>query len=126
MAAELKRDSGGAQALGNVAELRLGLFVSGLHRSAIAGAKESGGDTGASQSDDQHALSREIHSRAQPSSPQLQSRERKERENERCDPEAHDDFRFAPAEKLEMMMQRGHAEDALARELERAHLQNHR
>src|SRR5260370_2002507 len=58
--------------------------------------------------------------------PQLQRGERKQRKNQSHDPTAHDDFRFAPAGQFEMMMQRRHAEDALACQPERRHLQNDR
>src|SRR5258707_5050632 len=55
-------------------------------------------------------------------SPQLQRGEASERQHHRDDPEADHDLRLGPAELLEMMMDRRHAEDALARELERHHL----
>ena len=42
------------------------------------------------------------------------------------DPEAHDHLRLGPALELVVMMDRRHAEDALAGELERGHLQDHR
>src|SRR6202049_1854781 len=58
--------------------------------------------------------------------PQFQRRQRKQREDQRRDPEPHDNFRFAPSSQLEMMVQRRHAEDALTRQAERGHLQNHR
>src|SRR6266566_6541796 len=58
--------------------------------------------------------------------PQLQRRQRKQRKNQRGDPKPHDHFRFAPTEQFEMMMNGRHAEDALAAQFERAHLQNHR
>src|SRR6266446_9980995 len=57
--------------------------------------------------------------------PQFQRRQRKQRKNQRSDPEAHDHFRFAPTKQFEMMMDGRHAEDALAAQLERAYLQNH-
>src|SRR5437660_3141794 len=57
--------------------------------------------------------------------PQLQRRQRKQRKNQRGDPKPHDHLRFAPTEQFEMMMNGRHAEDALAAQFERAHLQNH-
>src|SRR6266446_4066105 len=57
--------------------------------------------------------------------PQFQRRQREQREYQCCDPEAHDHFRFAPAHQFEMVMDRRHAKDALAPQLERPHLQNH-
>src|SRR5579863_5973714 len=59
-------------------------------------------------------------------SAQFQRGQRKQREDQRYDPETHDDFRFAPAQQFEMMMQRGHAKNALTGELERADLDDHR
>src|ERR1700682_3457616 len=58
--------------------------------------------------------------------PQFQRRQGKQREDQRRDPEPHDNFRFAPSSQLEMMMQRGHAENTLPCQAERRHLQNHR
>src|SRR5204862_4537068 len=58
--------------------------------------------------------------------PQFQGRQREQRKHQRRNPEPHDHFRFAPAKQLEMMVDGRHAEDALAAQLERAHLQNHR
>src|SRR5271169_635437 len=55
-------------------------------------------------------------------SPQLQSGEADHRQHESDDPEPHDDLRLGPAELLEMMMNRRHAEDPPARQLERGHL----
>src|SRR5207302_3466541 len=55
--------------------------------------------------------------------PQLQSRQREQRKDQRCNPEPHDHFRFASAKQLEMMMNGRHATDALAAQLERSHLQ---
>src|SRR5882762_604808 len=57
--------------------------------------------------------------------PQLQCRQRKQGKNQRGDPKPHDHFRFAPTEQFEMVMDGGHAKDALAAQLERTHLQNH-
>src|SRR5260370_33388172 len=57
---------------------------------------------------------------------QLQRRQSKQRKNQRGDPKPHDYFRFAPTEQFEMVMNGRHAEDALAAQFERAHLQNHR
>src|SRR5260370_13058171 len=57
---------------------------------------------------------------------QLQSRQRKEREAQPRDHQAHNHFGLAPAQQFKMMMDRRHAEDALATQFERAHLQNYR
>src|ERR1700722_13605430 len=43
--------------------------------------------------------------------PQFQGRQRKQRKNQRDDPEAHDYFRLAPAYQFEMMVDRGHAKN---------------
>src|SRR5690606_41063935 len=59
-------------------------------------------------------------------SPDLERGEAHEHEDERDDPEAHDDARLRPALELEVMMQRRHLEDALAGEAEGQHLQDHR
>src|SRR5258706_239250 len=58
-------------------------------------------------------------------SPELQCRQREQREDEGHDPEADDDLRILPADQLEVMMERRHAEDPLAGELEGADLQDH-
>ena len=50
-------------------------------------------------------------------SPELQGREAGDREDRGDDPEADDDGRLLPALLLEVVVQRRHAEDALAREL---------
>src|SRR5437660_8191867 len=55
-------------------------------------------------------------------SSQLQRGKAGERQHHRDDPEADHDLRFGPALLLEMMVQRRHAEHALARHLERHHL----
>src|SRR5688572_5449732 len=59
-------------------------------------------------------------------SPQLQGCEAKQGQHHRHDPEADHDGGLGPAQLLVMMMDRGHAEDALAGELERDHLHHHR
>src|SRR4051812_29593134 len=59
-------------------------------------------------------------------SSQFQRREPGKREHNRDDPESDHDLRLGPALLLEMMMQRRHAEHALAREAERDHLHDHR
>ena len=46
--------------------------------------------------------------------PQLQRRQRKQREHQRQDPEAGDHLRLGPSSQLEVVMQRSHAEDAFA------------
>src|ERR1700720_1404077 len=50
--------------------------------------------------------------------PQLQRGEAGQRQHHRDDPEPDHDLRLGPAQLLEMMMDRRHLEDALARELE--------
>src|SRR5258706_3396340 len=60
-----------------------------------------------------------------PASAQLQGGEADQRQHHGDDPEADDDCGFAPAELFEMMMDRRHLEDALARGLERDHLYHH-
>src|SRR6202049_5063076 len=57
--------------------------------------------------------------------PQFQGRQRKQRKYQSGDPEAHDDFRFAPSLQLEMVMERRHPENALAGHAKRRYLQNH-
>src|SRR5262245_29207369 len=59
-------------------------------------------------------------------SPELQRREREERQHERDDPEPNDDLRLGPALHLVVMVQRGHPEHAPARELERRDLDDDR
>src|SRR5579883_2232655 len=59
-------------------------------------------------------------------SPQLQGRKADHRQDEGDDPETHDDLRLGPAELLEMMVDRRHAEDALAGHLERSDLHDDR
>src|ERR1700755_130026 len=59
------------------------------------------------------------------SSPQLQRGEARERQHHGDDPEADHDLRLGPAQLLEVMMDRGHAEHAPAGELERKHLHDH-
>ena len=50
----------------------------------------------------------------------------REREHDRDDPEADHDLRLGPAHLLEVMVDRRHPEHALAGELERDHLHDHR
>src|SRR5687767_7792771 len=59
-------------------------------------------------------------------SPQLQRRDGEESEDEGHDQEADDDLGLRPADQLEVVVQRGHAEDAFLAQLERGHLQDHR
>src|SRR5436190_20084652 len=59
-------------------------------------------------------------------SPQLQRGQSREREHDRNDPETDHDLRLGPAELLEMVVDGRHAEHALAGELERDHLHDHR
>src|SRR4051794_5931175 len=61
-----------------------------------------------------------------PSSPQLQGRKAGQRQHHRNDPEPDHDLRLGPALLFEMVMQWRHAEDALAGELERGDLHDHR
>src|SRR5215831_15846987 len=58
-------------------------------------------------------------------STQLQGGEAGERQHHGDDPEADHDLRLSPAELFEMMMDRGHLEDALARQLEGGDLHDH-
>src|SRR3984957_20261596 len=58
--------------------------------------------------------------------PEFQSGEAGQRQHHRHDPETDHDGGLGPAQLLVMMMDGGHAEDALAGELERDHLHNHR
>src|ERR1700742_5158162 len=60
-----------------------------------------------------------------PGSAQLQGGEAGERQHHRDDPEADHDLRLGPAQLLEVMMDRRHAEDTLARELEGGDLHDH-
>src|ERR1700754_3045156 len=60
------------------------------------------------------------------SSAQLQCRKAGQRQHHRDDPEPDHDLRLGPALLLEMMVQRRHPEHALAGELERGHLHDHR
>src|SRR4051795_10924766 len=55
-------------------------------------------------------------------SPELEGRQTRQREHEADDPEADHDRRLGPAEMLEMMVDRGHEEDALAGPLVDQHL----
>src|SRR5215467_10400343 len=58
--------------------------------------------------------------------PQCQSRKCEQRKNQSRDPKAHDHFGFAPTQQFKMVMNGGHAKNALAAQLERTHLQNDR
>src|SRR5215510_10513469 len=58
--------------------------------------------------------------------PQLQRGQAEQRQNQRCDPKANDDFRLAPSAKLEVMVQRRHPEDPLAAKFKRHDLNHHR
>src|SRR5450631_3293115 len=60
------------------------------------------------------------------SSAQLQRGEAGQRQHHRNDPEPNHDLRLGPALLFEMVMQRRHAEDALAGELEGGDLHDHR
>src|SRR5579863_683325 len=57
--------------------------------------------------------------------PQFQSRQRKQRENQRGNPKADDYLRFAPACQLKVVVQWRHAKNALPGEAIGSHLQNH-
>src|SRR5437868_5563510 len=59
-------------------------------------------------------------------SSQLQGGETEQREDDREDHEPRDDLRLAPADELEVVVQRRHSEDALAGELEGSDLQHDR
>ena len=54
---------------------------------------------------------------------QFQCAQTQEGQNDGNDPEAHDNLRFLPAFFFKVMMQRGHAKDTLACQLEGADLQ---
>src|SRR6516225_600740 len=58
--------------------------------------------------------------------PQLQRRQGKQGKYQRRDPEAHDHLRLRPAQQLEVVMNRGHLEDAFLAHLVRRHLQYYR
>src|SRR3990172_3068026 len=60
------------------------------------------------------------------SSAQLQRAQGKQREDQGGDPKTDDDLRLFPPHELEVVVERRHAEDALAGQLERPHLQDHR
>src|SRR4029077_3457736 len=64
--------------------------------------------------------------RPYPHSSQLQGGETRKRGHDRNDPEPDHDLRLGPALLLEVVMQRCHAEHALAGEAERDHLHDHR
>src|ERR1035441_1392633 len=57
-------------------------------------------------------------------SSQLQSGQREQRHHQPGDPEARDDLRFRPPQRLEMMVQRGHLENPFAAQLVAAHLED--
>src|SRR5487761_2288691 len=57
---------------------------------------------------------------------QLQRREARKRQHHRDNPEADDDLRLGPAELLVVVMDRRHPEHALAGQLERHDLHDHR
>src|SRR5687767_4755198 len=59
-------------------------------------------------------------------SPQLQRRQAEQREDHRHDEKAGDDLRLAPSNQLEVVVDGRHLEDAIARELERGDLDDHR
>src|SRR5688500_3643138 len=61
-----------------------------------------------------------------PLAAQLQGRQTHQREQNRQDPEPHDDLGLRPAGEREMVVQRRHAEDPPAGELERGDLDDHR
>src|SRR5271157_2167564 len=58
--------------------------------------------------------------------PQLQRREREQRHHQPGDPKARYDFRFRPAQRLEMMVDRSHLENSLLAQLVAPHLQDDR
>src|SRR5512142_391380 len=59
-------------------------------------------------------------------SPDLERAHGEKRQDDGDDPEADDDLRLGPALELEVVVDRGHAEDALARRLVREHLEDDR
>src|SRR5579862_5141677 len=58
-------------------------------------------------------------------SSQFQRRQAEEDQHHRDDPEPHDDLVFLPALQFVVVVQRRHAKDALAGQLERSHLDDH-
>src|SRR6516225_11038952 len=58
--------------------------------------------------------------------PQFQRGKPRDRQHRSDDPEADDDGRLLPSLLLEVVMERRHAKDPLARELEARHLHDHR
>src|SRR5262249_42086681 len=56
---------------------------------------------------------------------QLQRRQGEQGEDERRNPKSNDNLRFAPSQQLEMMMNRSHAQNALAAQFERSDLQDY-
>ena len=112
---------------------------------AAAAQKESGSQAGFAQPDDQNFFAFEFHHEDQSSgyfyrdrivawlwnrhgvSPvlaQFEGGEGKQRKHQGHDPEADDDFGLAPAELLEVVVQRGHLEDAFLAELVAAYLEH--
>src|SRR5689334_22784573 len=59
-------------------------------------------------------------------SPQFQRGQGEEGHDKSGDPEAGDNFRFLPAQRLEVMMDRRHLEDSFTPQLIAPHLQDHR
>src|SRR5208283_5345933 len=57
---------------------------------------------------------------------QFQRGQRKQRKYQRCNPEAHNHFRFRPAQQFEVMVNRRHLENAFLAQLVGTNLQNHR
>src|SRR5208337_1810341 len=57
---------------------------------------------------------------------QFQRCQRKQRKNQRCNPEAHNHFRLRPAQQLEMMVNRRHLENTFLTQLVGTNLQDHR
>ena len=66
-----------------------------------------------------------VHQRPFSTSAQLQRRQAEQREHDRHDYEPTDDLRLAPPDQLTVMVERGHPEHPLPRELERPHLDDH-
>ena len=83
-----------------------------------------GGHTAAGRADDDDPLATNGERRV--AHLQLQRRQAEEREDDREDQEPRDHLRLAPADQLEVVMNRRHAEDALAGDLERGDLDDDR
>ena len=117
MPAELELDAGGAQLVGLVGDRRRSVASASTVRAA-ADEQLRRRDAAARGADDDDPLATTRRS-VVASSSQLQRGEAEQGEDDREDEEPRDDLRLAPADQLEVVVERRHPEDALARELER-------